>query len=168
MTYLQIDSCQLQHKSWSDHQGHHYQHPNLEKNQGRNGNHYCCNLLPQEPQGFGGDDDDDDDEFKTRNQEEELDSDTDSEELFEINLIVKEPLDTIREEYCESTVFSIDILDKDVVYVAVGVDGGGSSMEALSWALKHAVTPSSSTTVTLIHVFPQLNLIPTPCKSYIF
>ncbi|KAJ1400368.1 UspA [Sesbania bispinosa] len=88
----------------------------------------------------------------------------DSEELFEINLNLKEkepPLDTIREEDCESTVFSLDIhnKDKDVVYVAVG-DGGDSSMEALSWALNHAVTPS--TTVCLIHVFPQVKLIPSP------
>ncbi|XP_020230757.1 U-box domain-containing protein 35 [Cajanus cajan] len=84
----------------------------------------------------------------------------DSEELFEINLN-KEPLalDTIRED-CESTVFSLDINKaKDVVYVAVGNDGD-SSMEALSWALKHAVTPSA--TVCLLHVFPQVNLIPSP------
>ncbi|XP_061354873.1 U-box domain-containing protein 35-like [Gastrolobium bilobum] len=79
----------------------------------------------------------------------------DSEELFEIN--VKELLDD-----CESTVFSLDIdhtNQKDVVYVAVGGDGD-SSMEAFSWALKHAVTPS--TTVCLIHVFPQVKLIPSP------
>ena len=85
----------------------------------------------------------------------------DSEELFEINL--KEPLDTVRED-CESTVFSLDIHNckEDVVYVAVG-DGGDSSTEALSWALKHAVTPS--TTVYLIHVFPKIKFIPSPRKS---
>ncbi|KAK7363873.1 hypothetical protein VNO77_06033 [Canavalia gladiata] len=86
----------------------------------------------------------------------------DSEDLFEINL--KEPLssETIREEDCESTVFSLDIHNvKDVVYVAVGLDKNrDSSMEALSWALKHAVT--SSTTVSLIHVFPKVNFIPSP------
>ncbi|KAJ1427107.1 Rossmann-like alpha/beta/alpha sandwich fold [Sesbania bispinosa] len=92
-----------------------------------------------------------------------FDSESESEELFEINLNLKEkepPLDTIRED-CESTVFSLDInhKDKDVVYVAVG-DGGDSSMEALSWALNHAVTPS--TTVCLIHVFPRVKLIPSP------
>lgn len=98
----------------------------------------------------------------------------DSEDLFEINLNWKERLDSIREEEeCESsTVFSLDINNNeekiildDVVYVAVGVDidgGGSSSMEALSWALKHVVTPY--TKLSLIHVFPQVKLIPTPCK----
>lgn len=95
------------------------------------------------------------------------DDDGDSEELFEINLKKESRLDSIREEeWCESsTVFSLDIhndnnLD-DVVYVAVGTNGGSSSMEALSWTLKHAVTPST-TTVSLLHVFPQVKLIPTP------
>lgn len=87
-----------------------------------------------------------------------------SEELFEIN-IQQQPLDTIREEYCESTVFSLDIDNIDVVYVAVGdCEDSSSSMEALSWALKHAVTPST-TTLSLLHVFPQVKFIPTPCKS---
>lgn len=81
----------------------------------------------------------------------------DSEELFEINL--EEPLDTISED-CESSVFSFDIHnEKDIVYVAVG-QAGESSMEALLWTLKHAVTPS--TTVCFIHVFPEIRLIPTP------
>ncbi|KAL2339295.1 hypothetical protein Fmac_013741 [Flemingia macrophylla] len=74
----------------------------------------------------------------------------DSEELFEINLN-KDPLalDTIRED-CESTVFSLDIHNgKDVVYVAVSNDGD-SSLEALSWALKHAVTPSSTVKVDMM------------------
>lgn len=97
--------------------------------------------------------------------------DGDSEELFEINMKKESRLDSIREEeWCESsTVFSIDIhnyLD-DVVYVAVGtninINGGSSSMEALSWTLKHAVTPET-TTVYLLHVFPQVKLIPTPCN----
>lgn len=101
------------------------------------------------------------------------DDDGDSEELFEINLKKESRLDSIREEeWCESsTVFSLDIhndnnLD-DVVYVAVGTNGGSSSMEALSWTLKHAVTPST-TTVSLLHVFPQVKLIPTPCKLLSF
>lgn len=85
----------------------------------------------------------------------------DSEELFEINL--KEPLDTISED-CESSVFSFDIHnEKDVVHVAVD-HVGESSMEALFWTLKHLVTPSS-TTLYLIHVFPQIKLIPSPCES---
>jgi len=100
------------------------------------------------------------------------DDDGDSEELFEINLKKEIRLDSIREEeWCESsTVFSLDIHNHDnnlddVVYVAVGtnINGGSSSMEALSWTLKHAVTPST-TTVSLLHVFPQVKLIPTPCK----
>ncbi|XP_057445406.1 U-box domain-containing protein 35-like [Lotus japonicus] len=95
------------------------------------------------------------------------DSELDS-ELFEININLKDPEDTLDKipEDCESiSVFSLDINNHlaeklDVVYVAVGFDGN-SSMEALSWALKHAVTPSS-TTVCLVHVFPQVKLIPTP------
>ncbi|KAK7292498.1 hypothetical protein RIF29_08279 [Crotalaria pallida] len=101
------------------------------------------------------------------------------EELFEINLKEKEKekeepllgLDKIAESSeseseSESTVFSLDVHnlkddDDDVVYVAVGNHNGESSMQALSWALKHSVTPST-TTLHLIHVFPPLNLIPTP------
>nr|KYP62819.1 U-box domain-containing protein 33 [Cajanus cajan] len=89
-------------------------------------------------------------------------NDEDSEELFEINL--KEPLDTISED-CESSVFSFDIHnnEKDVVHVAVD-HVGESSMEALLWTLKHAVTPS--TTVSLIHVFPQIRFIPSPFGKF--
>ncbi|KAF1875692.1 hypothetical protein Lal_00006322 [Lupinus albus] len=95
----------------------------------------------------------------------------DSEELFEINIMKEEEeeeekvmsLDTIIEEYeYDSTVFSLDIHNKciDVIYVAVD-DHGDSSLQALSWALNHAdVTPS--TTLFLIHVFPQIKFIPTP------
>jgi hypothetical protein len=108
--------------------------------------------------------------------EDDDDGDSD-EELFEINLKKEEALDSIREEdeeECESsssTVFSLDIHnnkldDDDVVYVAVGESSCCSSMEALSWALKHSVTPNS-TIVSLIHVFPQVKLIPTPCKYQI-
>lgn len=98
--------------------------------------------------------------------------DSDSDDLFEINLKESLVLDTIRED-CESTVFSLDIHncnndddeDDDVVYVAVGNNDEHSSpsMEALSWALKHAVTPSA-TVVRLLHVFPQVKLIPSPCN----
>ncbi|CAL5199627.1 unnamed protein product [Lathyrus oleraceus] len=87
--------------------------------------------------------------------------DVDSDELFEINQ-KNESLDTIREEDCESSVFSIDIHNNiksnDVVYVAVGETD--SSMKALSWTLKHLVNPNS-TTVSLIHVFPPAKRIPT-------
>ncbi|XP_058727754.1 U-box domain-containing protein 35-like [Vicia villosa] len=87
-------------------------------------------------------------------------------DLFEINLKKGEPLDSIKEEedYERSTVFSLDIhkdklSDSDVVYVAVGENG--SSMEALSWTLKHLVKPNS-TIVSLVHVFPRVKQIPTP------
>ncbi|KAM1245982.1 hypothetical protein ACFX2I_037076 [Malus domestica] len=46
--------------------------------------------------------------------------------------------------------------------VYVGVGKGESSMDALTWSLKHAVDPSSSTTVYLIHVFPEVTYIPSP------
>ncbi|WVY94647.1 hypothetical protein V8G54_033735 [Vigna mungo] len=86
----------------------------------------------------------------------------DLDELFEINM--KESLETISED-CESSVFSFDIHknnDTDVVHVAVD-HVGESSMEALLWTLNHAVRPS--TTVYLIHVFPEIRLIPSPCES---
>lgn len=51
--------------------------------------------------------------------------------------------------------------DGEDVYVAVGKSA--SSMDALSWALKNVVKPGSF--VYLIHVFPEVQLIPTPCKS---
>jgi hypothetical protein len=114
-------------------------------------------------------------DYNSNSEIEEEDDDEDSDEdLFEINLKKEEALDSIREEEecessCSSTVFSLDIhndkLD-DVVYVAVGESSCCSSMEALSWALKHSVTPNS-TIVSLIHVFPQVKLIPTPCKYQI-
>ncbi|CAL5199492.1 unnamed protein product [Lathyrus oleraceus] len=91
-----------------------------------------------------------------------FDDDVDSEELFEINP-KKKSLDSISEEDCKSSVFSIDIHEKkkldDVVYVVVGETC--SSMEALSWTLKHLVNPNS-TIVFLIHVFPKAKRIPTP------
>ncbi|PVH48004.1 hypothetical protein PAHAL_4G215700 [Panicum hallii] len=46
----------------------------------------------------------------------------------------------------------------DDVYVAVGK--GGSSMAALSWALRRLTRPRSF--VYLVHVFPVVNSIPTP------
>ncbi|XP_058727731.1 U-box domain-containing protein 35-like [Vicia villosa] len=96
----------------------------------------------------------------------DIEIEEDDDELFEINLKKEEPLDSIKEEedYESSTVFSLDIQnhklsDSDVVYVAIGENG--SSMEALSWTLKHLVNPNS-TIVSLIHVFPQVKRIPTP------
>ncbi|KAI5414404.1 U-box domain-containing protein 35 [Lathyrus oleraceus] len=91
-------------------------------------------------------------------------SEIDDDDLFEINLKKEEPLDSIKEEedYESSTVFSLDIHSNklsDVVYVAVGESF--SSMEALSWTLKHLVNPNS-TIVSLIHVFPRVKRIPTP------
>ena len=50
----------------------------------------------------------------------------------------------------------------DDVYVAVGK--GSSSIVALSWALMHAATKPSSF-VYLVHVFPPVHHIPTPCES---
>lgn len=93
-------------------------------------------------------------------------SEIDDDDLFEINLKKEEPLDSIKEEedYESSTVFSLDIHSNklsDVVYVAVGESF--SSMEALSWTLKHLVNPNS-TIVSLIHVFPRVKRIPTPRK----
>lgn len=48
----------------------------------------------------------------------------------------------------------------DDVYVAVG--SGGSSMAALSWALRRLAKPRSF--VYLVHVFPVVTSIPTPCE----
>ncbi|KAK4259173.1 hypothetical protein QN277_005530 [Acacia crassicarpa] len=71
-------------------------------------------------------------------------------------------LDVIREEDCESSVFSLDFRAcKDVVHVCVGKYGDDkSSLEALSWTLKHWITPF--TTLCLLHVFPLVKLIPSP------
>ncbi|KAI5414422.1 U-box domain-containing protein 35 [Lathyrus oleraceus] len=87
-----------------------------------------------------------------------------NDDLFEINLKKEEPLESIKEEFENSTVSSLDIHNNklgDVVYVAVRIDDEGSSMEALSWALKHSVIPSI-TTISLLHVFPQIKQIPSP------
>jgi hypothetical protein len=79
-------------------------------------------------------------------------------ETFEINHGV--PMASIREEV-EGSLFSFDVQNwEDSVYVAVGKSD--SSMDALAWTLKHAVTPS--TIVYLVHVFPETRYIPSPCK----
>jgi hypothetical protein len=49
----------------------------------------------------------------------------------------------------------------DDVYVAVGK--GGSSMAALSWALRRLTKPRSF--VYLVHAFPVVTSIPTPCEQ---
>lgn len=54
--------------------------------------------------------------------------------------------------------------EEDAVYVAVSSSSTSSSMDALLWTLNHAILHPSSTTVFLVHVFPQTKHIPTPCK----
>ncbi|XP_074592242.1 U-box domain-containing protein 33 [Curcuma longa] len=48
--------------------------------------------------------------------------------------------------------------EEEEVYVAVGE--GSSSMDALTWALKHVARPSGI--VYLVHVFPAVHHVPTP------
>lgn len=66
-----------------------------------------------------------------------------------------------------TSLFSIDIYNNsgrssdDVVYVAVGKSE--SSMDALVWTLKNFVH-HGNTVVYLIHIFPDLKFIPSPCK----
>ncbi len=61
----------------------------------------------------------------------------------------------------EGNLVSFDVQNwEDNVYVAVGKSD--SSMDALAWTLKHAVTPS--TIVYLVHVFLETWYIPSPCK----
>lgn len=86
----------------------------------------------------------------------------DSRNFFEIDIghgwSVLESIEEEGEE-SEGSLFSIDIKEHRV-FVAVGKNE--SSMVALLWTLKHATTPSSN--VHLIHVFPVLRLVPSPCK----
>lgn len=91
----------------------------------------------------------------------------DSAELFEINHGMP-PMAPIKEEI-ESSFFSFDVHgrenhhdqeEEDIVYVAVGKSD--SSLEALSWTLNHAV--NASTMIYLVHVFPEIKHIPSPCK----
>lgn len=70
----------------------------------------------------------------------------------------------------EGSLFSFDFHnheEHDVVYVVVwnkNVSQEESSMDALLWTLNHVVINPNSTIVFLIHIFPQTNFIPTPCK----
>ena len=84
-----------------------------------------------------------------------------SSELFEINHGVG--MASIKEEI-ESSLFSLDLNyaeEEDSVYVAV--EKSESSMDAFSWTLAHFV--NTSTTLYLIHVFPEIRYIPSPCKQ---
>ncbi|PON90316.1 Rossmann-like alpha/beta/alpha sandwich fold containing protein [Trema orientale] len=78
-------------------------------------------------------------------------------ELFEIKKFA--PMPSIREEQydCRGSVTSNG---EDCVYVAVGKSA--SSMDALDWTLKHVASPSPSIMVYLVHIFPEIRLIPTP------
>ncbi|XP_022926784.1 uncharacterized protein LOC111433795 isoform X1 [Cucurbita moschata] len=72
-------------------------------------------------------------------------------------------LESIREDYSRGCSFSSDALKwEDCVYVGVGKSD--SSNEALQWALKNAIT-TSTTVVYLLHVFPETRYIPSPCNS---
>ncbi|VVA31039.1 PREDICTED: U-box [Prunus dulcis] len=66
------------------------------------------------------------------------------------------PMPSIKEDYTDN---HHDHRSSNSVYVGVGKSE--SSMEALTWTLKHAADPSS-TTVYLIHVFPEIHFIPSP------
>ncbi|XP_054777625.1 U-box domain-containing protein 35-like [Prosopis cineraria] len=100
-------------------------------------------------------------EDKYEEEEEGRYSDSDSDSLFGIQGPNEEGLEPIREEDCESSVFSLDFRNwNDVVHVCVGKHGDKSSFEALSWTLKHWITPF--TTLCLLHVFPLVRLIPSP------
>ena len=97
-------------------------------------------------------------QFNTYSSVSEIEEESAS-DIFEVNHEVV-PMGTIKEEF-ESSLFSLDVHNwEDSVYVAVGKSD--SSMEALAWTLRHAVNPS--TMVYLIHVFPEIQLIPSPCK----
>lgn len=76
-------------------------------------------------------------------------------ELFEMKKFA--PMPSIKEEYDKGSLYSST--EDHSVYVAVGKSP--SSLDALDWALRHAVNPPS-TTVYLIHIYPEIRQIPTP------
>lgn len=85
------------------------------------------------------------------------------EDLFEIE---EEgvALETIKEELFEGSLFSFDVNGSegsDNVYVCVGKSE--SSMVALQWTLENWVY-STSTVINLVHIYPEVKLIPSPCK----
>lgn len=54
---------------------------------------------------------------------------------------------------------------ENVLYVAVWREiDEALSMDALLWTLKNAVLDPSSAFIFLIHVFPEIKFIPSPCK----
>lgn len=65
----------------------------------------------------------------------------------------------------QSSVFSLDVhrATEDSVYVAVG--NRESSRDALAWTLAHYANPS--TNIYLIHVFPEIRYVPSPCKLHL-
>ncbi|KAK6133174.1 hypothetical protein DH2020_033064 [Rehmannia glutinosa] len=86
-------------------------------------------------------------------------------EVFDMNNDdgFKIPLETIREEVegrLSTSSFNFGERSEDVVYVAVGKQGDETSMDALIWALKKMINPSS--VVFLVHIFPEIKYIPTP------
>lgn len=89
----------------------------------------------------------------------------DSAETFEIKRQTVSPaaaLESIREDYSGGCSFSSDALKwEDCVYVGVGKSD--SSVDALQWTIKNAIT-SSTTVVYLLHVFPEIRYIPSPCN----
>lgn len=97
----------------------------------------------------------------------EMEEETPS-DLFDINHDVPKALSMAEEYENEGSLFSFDFQDwNDRVYVAVGkTSESSSSMDALAWTLEHVVSPT--TLVQLIHVFPVVRHIPSPCKLSLF
>lgn len=85
-----------------------------------------------------------------------------SSDLFEINHGVA--MEPIREEFLEGSLFSFDPSSEESDCVYVGVGKSESSIGALSWTLKNAIN-SESTFVYLLHIFPEVHHIPSPCES---
>lgn len=88
---------------------------------------------------------------------------TEVKELFGVREFV--PMPSIREDHdsiiTTSLSSSFDVVHGGEISVYVAVGKSESSMDALTWSLKRA---SSSTMVYLIHIFPEIRLIPSPCK----
>lgn len=85
----------------------------------------------------------------------------------EIVVVGDEDEDEVEGEGCNqrnSSSYQEPEEDDDKFYVAISSSSTSSSMHALLWTLHYAVVDSSSTTVFLVHVFPEIKHIPTPCK----
>ncbi|XP_008440971.2 U-box domain-containing protein 35 [Cucumis melo] len=77
-----------------------------------------------------------------------------------VSLLATTALESIREDYSGGCSFSSDALKwEDCVYVGIGKND--SSVDALQWTLKNAIT-TSTTVVYLLHVFPEIRYIPSP------